>query len=69
MWRDVFLNNKDAALEILGRFTEELFILQKAIRKEDGEYLLNYFERTRKIRRSIIDAGQDTAEVNFGRKH
>ena len=69
MWRDVFLNNKDAALEILGRFTEELFILQKAIRKEDGEYLLNYFERTRKIRRSIIDAGQDTAEANFGRKH
>ena len=69
MWRDVFLNNKDAALEILGRFTEELFILQKAIRKEDGEYLLNYFERNRKIRRSIIDAGQDTAEVNFGRKH
>ena len=69
MWRDVFLNNKDAALEILGRFTEELFILQKAIRKEDGEYLLNYFERTRKIRRSIIDAGQDTSEVNFGRKH
>ena len=68
MWRDVFLNNKDAALEILGRFTEELFILQKAIRKKDGEYLLKYFERTRKIRRSIIDAGQDTAEPNFGRK-
>ena len=53
MWRDVFLNNKDAALEILGRFTEELFTLQKAIRKKDGEYLLKYFERTRKIRRSI----------------
>ena len=68
MWRDVFLNNKDAALEILGRFTEELFTLQKAIRKKDGEYLLKYFERTRKIRRSIIDAGQDTAEPNFGRK-
>ena len=68
MWRDVFLNNKDAALEILGRFTEELFTLQKAIRKEDGEYLLEYFERTRKIRRSIINAGQDTAEPNFGRK-
>tara|TARA_A100001015_G_C15020314_1_gene727657 strand:- start:251 stop:1150 length:900 start_codon:yes stop_codon:yes gene_type:complete len=68
MWRDVFLNNKDAALEILGRFTEELFILQKAIRKKDGEYLLKYFERTREIRRSIIDAGQDTAEPNFGRK-
>ena len=67
MWRDVFLNNKDAALEILGRFTEELFTLQKAIRKKDGEYLLKYFERTRKIRRSIISAGQDTAEPNFGR--
>ena len=68
MWRDIFLNNKDAALEILGRFTEELFTLQKAIRKKDGKYLLNYFERTRKIRRSIISAGQDTAEPNFGRK-
>ena len=68
MWRDVFLNNKDAALEILGRFTEELFTLQKAIRKKDGEYLLKYFERTRKIRRSIINAGQDTSEPNFGRK-
>ena len=68
MWRDIFLNNKDAALEILGRFTEELFTLQKAIRKKDGEYLLKYFERTRKIRRSIINAGQDTAEPNFGRK-
>ena len=68
MWRDIFLNNKDAALEILGRFTEELFTLQKAIRKKDGEYLLKYFERTRKIRRSIISAGQDTEEPNFGRK-
>ena len=68
MWRDIFLNNKDAALEILGRFTEELFTLQKAIRKKDGEYLLKYFERTRRIRRSIISAGQDTAEPNFGRK-
>ena len=68
MWRDIFLNNKDAALEILGRFTEELFTLQKAIRKKDGDYLFKYFERTRKIRRSIINAGQDTAEPNFGRK-
>ena len=68
MWRDIFLNNKDAALEILGRFTEELFTLQKAIRKKDGEFLLKYFERTRKIRRSIINAGQDTSEPNFGRK-
>ena len=68
MWRDVFLNNKEAALEILGRFTEELFTLQRAIRREDGEFLLNYFERTRNIRRGIVEAGQDTSEPNFGRK-
>ena len=67
MWRDVFLNNKDAALEILGRFTEELFTLQKAIRKKDGEYLLKYFERTRSIRKGIVAAGQDTGTPNFGR--
>ena len=68
MWRDIFINNKDAALEILGRFTEELFTLQSAIRRKDGEYLQKYFERTRKIRRSVVEAGQDTAEPNFGRK-
>jgi cyclohexadieny/prephenate dehydrogenase len=68
MWRDVFLNNKDAALEILGRFTEELFTLQKAIRKKDGEYLLKYFERTRSIRKGIVAAGQDTGTPNFGRE-
>lgn len=67
MWRDIFLNNKDAALEILGRFTEELFTLQKAIRKKDGEYLLKYFERTRSIRKGIVAAGQDTGTPNFGR--
>ena len=67
MWRDVFLNNRDAALEILGRFTEELFTLQKAIRKKDGEYLLKYFERTRSIRKGIVAAGQDTGTPNFGR--
>lgn len=67
MWRDVFLNNKDATLEILGRFTEELFMLQRAIREGDGEHLHDYFTRTRSIRRSIIDAGQDTAAPNFGR--
>lgn len=67
MWRDVFLNNKDATLEILGRFTEELFALQRAIRQGDGDHLHDYFTRTRAIRRGIIDAGQDTDEPNFGR--
>ncbi|SMX31619.1 prephenate/arogenate dehydrogenase family protein [Actibacterium lipolyticum] len=67
MWRDVFLNNKEATLEILGRFTEELFALQRAIRTGDGEHLHDYFTRTRAIRRGIIEAGQDTAAPNFGR--
>ncbi|WP_270726724.1 prephenate/arogenate dehydrogenase family protein [Shimia sp. Alg240-R146] len=68
MWRDVFLNNKDATLEILGRFTEELFALQRAIRTGDGDHLHDYFSRTRAIRRGIIEAGQDTAAPNFGRE-
>ncbi|GHG93400.1 prephenate/arogenate dehydrogenase family protein [Pseudodonghicola xiamenensis] len=67
MWRDVFLSNKDATLEILGRFTEELFALQRAIRTGDGQHLFDYFTRTRAIRRGIIDAGQDTAAPDFGR--
>ncbi|MCL4107720.1 UNVERIFIED_CONTAM: hypothetical protein GTU68_022181 [Idotea baltica] len=67
MWRDVFLNNKEATLEVLGRFTEELFALQRAIRKGDGDHLFDYFTRTREIRRGIIEAGQDTDEPNFGR--
>ncbi|MCY4151799.1 MAG: prephenate/arogenate dehydrogenase family protein [Aestuariivita sp.] len=67
MWRDVFLNNKDATLEILGRFTEELFALQRAIRTGDGDFLFDYFSRTREIRRGIIEARQDTDAVNFGR--
>lgn len=67
MWRDVFLTNKEATLEILGRFTEELFALQRAIRQGDGELLHDYFTRTRAIRRGIIEAGQDTAAPNFGR--
>ena len=67
MWRDVFLTNKDATLEILGRFTEELFALQRAIRQGDGPLLHDYFTRTRAIRRGIIEAGQDTAAPNFGR--
>lgn len=68
MWRDVFLSNKEATLEILGRFTEELFALQRAIRKGDGDHLHAYFTRTRAIRRGIIEAGQDTDAPNFGRK-
>lgn len=67
MWRDVFLNNREATLEILGRFTEELFALQRAIRTGDGEHLHEYFTRTRAIRRSIIEAGQDTDAPDFGR--
>ncbi len=68
MWRDVFLTNKEATLEILGRFTEELFALQRAIRMGDGDHLHDYFTRTRSIRRGIIDAGQDTDAPNFGRQ-
>ena len=67
MWRDVFLTNKDAVLDILGRFAEELFVLQRAIRMGDGEHLHAYFTRTRAIRRGIIEAGQDTAAPDFGR--
>ena len=67
MWRDVFLNNKQATLEILGRFTEELFALQRAIRTGDAELLFDYFTRTREIRRGIIEAGQDTDAPDFGR--
>lgn len=67
MWRDVFLQNKDAVLDILGRFTEELFVLQRAIRMGDGQHLFDYFTRTRAIRRGIIEAGQDTAAPDFGR--
>jgi len=67
MWRDVFLTNKDATLEILGRFTEELFALQRAIRTGDGDHLQAYFTRTRAIRRGIVEAGQDTDAPDFGR--
>jgi len=68
MWRDVFLNNRDATLDILGRFTEELALLQRAIRMGDGDYLHEYFTRTREIRRGIIEAGQDTPAADFGRR-
>ena len=69
MWRDVFLNNKDAVLEMLGRFSEDLTALQRAIRWGDGDALFNLFTRTRDIRRRIIDAGQDDPVADFGRAH
>ncbi len=67
MWRDVFLMNKDAVLEILGRFTEDLQALSRAIRWGEGDKLYELFSRTREIRRSVIAAGQESAEPNFGR--
>jgi cyclohexadieny/prephenate dehydrogenase len=69
MWRDVFLANKDAVLEILGRFTEDLQALSRAIRWGEGDKLQDLFTRTREIRRGVIDAGQETAEPDFGRTH
>ena len=68
MWRDVFLTNKGAVLEMLGRFSEDLSALQRAIRWDDGATLMTLFERAREIRRGIIAAGQDTAQPDFGRK-
>ncbi|MXN65098.1 prephenate/arogenate dehydrogenase family protein [Stappia sp. GBMRC 2046] len=67
MWRDVCLYNKDAILEMLARFSEDLAALQRAIRWSDGDKLFDIFTRTREIRRSIVEAGQDTAVPNFGR--
>jgi cyclohexadieny/prephenate dehydrogenase len=67
MWRDVFLSNRDAVLEMLQRFSEDLTELQKAIRKGDGATLFDTFTRTRAIRRSIIEMGQDDARPDFGR--
>lgn len=67
MWRDVFLNNRDAVLEMLGRFSEDLSALQRAIRWGDGEALFSLFARAREVRRGIVAAGQDTAQPNFGR--
>jgi cyclohexadieny/prephenate dehydrogenase len=69
MWRDVFLNNKEAVLEMLGRFTEDLAALQRMIRYGDGKGLFDLFTRTRAIRRGIIDQGQETAAPDFGRQH
>ena len=67
MWRDVFLANKDAVLDMLQRFTEDLTALQRAIRIGDGDQLFKHFEHTRAIRRSIIEEGQDDARPDFGR--
>ncbi|MGN3974890.1 prephenate/arogenate dehydrogenase family protein [Tsuneonella sp. SYSU-LHT278] len=67
MWRDVFLSNRDAVLEMLGRFTEDLTALQRAIRRGDGAALHDLFTRTRDIRRSIVEQGQDDARPDFGR--
>ena len=69
MWRDVFLTNRDAVLEMLGRFNEDLSVLQRAVRNGDGPALEAMFTRTRAIRRSIINAGQETAAADFGRPH
>lgn len=67
MWRDIFLNNREAVLEMLGRFTEDLTQLRRMIRRGDGEGLFDLFARTRAIRRSIVEQGQDTAAADFGR--
>ena len=67
MWRDIFLANKDAVLEILGRFTEDLQALSRAIRWAEGDKLFDLFTRTRDIRRGIVAAGQESAAPNFGR--
>lgn len=67
MWRDVFLHNKEAVLEMLGRFSEDLTALQRSIRYDEGDKLYELFERTRRIRRQIIDAGQEEDVADFGR--
>jgi cyclohexadieny/prephenate dehydrogenase len=69
MWRDVFLNNREAVLEILQRLTEDLTMLQRAIRWGDGDTLFDLFTRTRAVRRSIVEQGQDDPASDFGRKH
>jgi cyclohexadieny/prephenate dehydrogenase len=69
MWRDVFLNNKEAVLEMLQRFSEDLTALQRAIRYGKGDELETLFNRTRDIRRSIVEQGQDDDAPDFGRRH
>jgi cyclohexadieny/prephenate dehydrogenase len=68
MWRDIFLNNREAVLEVLGRFTEDLARLQRAVRWGRGEELFEFFTRTRAIRKQVIEAGQDTPAPDFGRR-
>ena len=68
MWRDIFLANKEAVLDMLQRFTEDLTFLQRAIRQDDGDTLHDLFTRTRAIRRSIVEQGQDVAKADFGRE-
>jgi cyclohexadieny/prephenate dehydrogenase len=69
MWRDVFLHNKDAVLEVLGRVNEDVSALARAIRWGDGDALFNLFTRTRAIRRGIVEIGQDSETPDFGRPH
>jgi len=69
MWRDVFLANKDAVLEMLGRFNEDLAALTRAMRTGDGQTLFDHFSRTRAIRRGIVEIGQDSTAPDFGRAH
>jgi cyclohexadieny/prephenate dehydrogenase len=69
MWRDVFLNNREAVLDMLQRFSEDLSALQRAIRWGQGDELFDRFTRTRAIRRSIVEQGQDDARPDFGRSH
>jgi cyclohexadieny/prephenate dehydrogenase len=69
MWRDVFLHNKEAVLEMLGRFNEDVSALTRAIRSGDGKTLFDHFTRTRAIRRGIVEAGQDSPAPDFGRPH
>lgn len=69
MWRDIFLSNKSAVLEMLGRFTEDLTALQRHIRRDDGAALQELFTRTRALRRGVVEAGQDTDKPDFGRVH
>ena len=68
MWRDVFLNNREAVLEMLGRFLEDLSALQRMVRYGDGDALFDLFTKTRAIRRSIVAVGQETAAADFGRR-
>lgn len=69
MWRDIFLNNREAVIEMLGRFSEDLTALQRLVRDGKGDALQDLFERTREIRRGIIEAGQETSAADFGRSH